>query len=372
MKRLNNLYYKICKTSNIRFIYDGVISKNMKNRKRVLIFDSYYIQNIIYIRDVLIRKVYEPLEYNIFIIREPKVRVIMSQSLYDKIINHLVSYFILKPSLEPCLIDTNVATRENKGTDFAIKEFKRYMVYMKKKYGKFYILKFDIEKYFYNIDHETLKKLIRKKIKDKDAIDIIEKIIDSTNMGYINDTIDRMVDIYKTRIKDKNILSELDKIPKYKYGKGLPIGNMTSQILAIFYLNDLDHYIKEELGIKCYVRYMDDGILMHQSKSYLNRCLSDIERILRDDFKLSLNRKTKIYSYNEGMEFIGFRFFFKGEKLIVRVKTATKKRYKRKLKNLKSRDMEKYRFVMASYNGHLGYANSNNLRYENTVLCRFK
>ena len=372
MKRLNNLYYNICKTANIRFIYDGVISKNTKNRKRVVVFDSYYMQNIIYIRDVLIKKAYEPLEYNIFIIREPKVRVIMSQSLYDKIINHLVSYFILKPSLEPCLIDTNVATREKKGTSFAIKEFKKYMIYMKSKYNKFYILKFDIKKYFYNIDHEVLKTLIRKRIKDKDALDIIDRIIDSTNMSYINNTIENMVNTYKARIKDPKILSELDKIPKYEFGKGLPIGNMTSQILAIFYLNDLDHYIKEVLSIKCYVRYMDDGILMHQSKSYLNKCLCEIEKILRNDFKLYLNRKTKIYSYNEGIEFIGFRFLFKGNKLIVRVKTSTKKRYKKKLKKLKEIDMERYMFVMASYNGHLGYANSNNLKYENTIRCKFK
>ena len=289
----------------------------------------------------------------------------MSQNLYDKIINHLVSFYILKPSIEPCLIDTNVATRTSKGTDYAIRMFRKYINKIKLKYDKFYVLKFDISKYFYNIDHNILKKILKRKIKDRDALDIVYKIIDSTNDNYINDYIDLLINKFKEKIGNEKIIEELYRLPRYKYGKGLPIGNMTSQILAIFYLNDLDHYIKEKLGIKFYIRYMDDGILIHPNKKYLNFCLQEIRKILRVEYKLELNKKTKLYSSDENIEFLGFMFKLSNKKLIIKVRTSTKKRFKKKIKKLRLTNYEKYKHVIASYNGHLAYANSKNLIYEN-------
>lgn len=354
MKRVNNLYYNICKLDHIRYIYDNVIYKNTKNKRKILNFDNYYMENIITIKRVLSNKSYLPGKYNIFLIHEPKVRIIMSQSIYDKIINHLVSYYILKPVIELLLIDSNVATRQNKGTDYGIKLCKKYINSIKMKYNKFYILKFDISKYFYNINHRVLKKLLISKIKDKDSLHIIFKIIDSTNSKYINEK--------------SNCLNKFNiDIPIYEYGKGLPIGNMTSQILAIFYLNELYHFIKEELKIKYYIRYMDDGILIHHDKNYLKYCLSKIKDLVENKYKLKLNNKTKIYSIKEGFEFLGFRYYLKNKKKITKVVTSTKKRYKRKVKVLKHKDLKKYKQIIASYNGHLQYANSKNLIYEITT-----
>ena len=290
MKRVNNLYYNICKLNNIRYIYDNVIYKNTRNKRKILNFDNYYLENIMYVKKVLSNKKYIPGKYNIFLIKEPKVRVIMSQSIYDKLVNHLVSYYILKPVIEPLLIDSNVATRTFKGTDYGIKLMKRYINEIKIKYNKFYILKFDISKYFYNINHNILKELLISKIKDKNSLKIIFDIIDSTNSKYINETINCL--------NKSNI-----DLPIYEYGKGLPIGNMTSQILAIFYLNELDHYIKEVLGIKYYIRYMDDGILIHENKEYLKFCLYKIKSLVEDKYKLKLNNKTRIYSSCGGIEF---------------------------------------------------------------------
>lgn len=257
MRRYNSLYYDICNLDNIRYIYEEKVKKNTKNKKNVVSFDNYYMENICSIKEDLSKEKYIPGKYNIFLITKPKVRVVMSQKMYDKVVNHLVSYFILNPVILPSLVDVNVATRINKGTDYGIKLFKKYLVNSRKKHNNFYILKFDISKYFYNIDHNVLKELLKRRIKDEKALNILFKIIDSTNEDYVNQNISSIIECYKDKIKDSNVINQLNNIPLYKNGKGLPIGNMTSQILAIFYLNDLDHYIKEKLGIKYYIRYMD-------------------------------------------------------------------------------------------------------------------
>lgn len=93
----------------------------------------------------------------------------------------------------------------------------------------------------------------------------------------------------------------------YKTGKGLPIGNMSSQILAIYYLNKLDHFIKEKLKVKYYIRYMDDFILIHHDKEYLKYCLSEIKQELAK-LKLQLNNKTTISEIHQGVNFLGYRF----------------------------------------------------------------
>lgn len=144
-----------------------------------------------------------------------------------------------------------------------------------------------------------------------------------------------------------------------KKSKGLPIGNMSSQFLAILYLNELDNYIKNELKIKYYIRYMDDGVLIHEDKYYLRYCLKEIENILKK-YKLELNHKTKIYSKKEEFEFLGFRYNIKNNKVIMKVKNETKKRFKKKIKYLNENKEQ----VLASYLGHLSYCNTSNLVYK--------
>lgn len=355
MKRKSNLYFQICKLDHIRYIYDEVVSKRTKNKKKVLAFDNYYLENIFSIKYILSNNLYTPGKYNIFIIKEPKPRLIMSQSIFDKVINHLVSFYILKPVIEPLLIDSNVATRINKGTKLGVTLLKKYINEMKLENEVFYILKFDISKYFYSIDHTILKKLLQRKIKDKHALSIIFKIIDSTDNSYINETISNIQKKYK----------EID-LPKYIKGKGLLIGNMTSQILAIFYLNELDHFIKEGLHIKYYIRYMDDGILLCNNKLYLKSVLKEIKEVVEDKYNLRLNPKTKIYSMSDGVEFIGYRYILKKKKLIVKIRKDTKEKFIHKMKLMRY-DYDKYKFVIGSYKGHLHYANSKNLYYRNVM-----
>ena len=335
MKRINNLYNKINDIDVIMDMYDNVVRKNTKNKNKLAKFEDFYSINVMNIKNVIESKNYTPERYNIFLVKEPKERVIMSQSIKDKIINHLVAKYFLIDVFDKTLINQNVATRVGRGTHYGLKLFKSYLNSYKNKYKKFYVLKFDIKKYFFNIDHNIVMNLIENKIKDKKVLNIISNIIDSTNEEYVNNKIDKLG----------------NNLPIYKIGKGLPIGNMTSQIIATFYLDELDHYIKYNLKIKCYVRYMDDGVLIHQDKIYLQYCLNKIKKIIVK-YKLELNHKVKIYTSDEEIEFLGFRFILK-EKIIMKVTNKTKKRFKCKCNNSNE--------TLQSYLGYLKYGSCKGL-----------
>lgn len=370
MKRVNNIYNSIVDIKAIQTMYNKKIKLNTKNKIKLERFENNYVSNMIYIKNTLENKSYIPGKYNIFLIKEPKLRLIMSQNVFDKIINHMVSKYFLVDIYSNTLINENIATRENKGTHYGINLLKKYLNEIKK--DEFYILKFDISKYFYNLDHDILKNLVRRKIKDKDVLKIIDDIIDSTDSEYVNKEINRVKQkeinrVLNSNVENKNkIINNINKIPIYKKGKGLPIGNMSSQILAVLYLNELDHFIKEKLNIKYYIRYMDDGIIIHRDKKYLEYCLVEIEKII-DKYKLELNNKIRIYKCSEGFDFLGFKFILKNNKVIMKVKNDTKKRFKRKMKNLYTllyNNKICYRDLMQvknSYLGHLGHGNTNKL-----------
>ena len=258
MKRISNIYHNMYKLNNIISCYNE-ICRNTKNKNKVNKYKEFKLINIYNIYDKLKNKTYEVGKFSIFYIYEPKKRRIVSQEMDDKLVNHLVSRYILYPAIMPCLIDSNCASRPNKGTSYALNLYYkfRYTLYNKYK-DNYYILKCDIKGYFDNINIDILK--------DKDALNIIFKILDSDNK--------------------------------------LSIGFMTSQILGIYYLNEMDHYIKEELKIKYYVRYQDDFILLHNDKDYLKECLNKIKIFLKKE-KLELNNKTRIYKSTNNITFLG-------------------------------------------------------------------
>lgn len=368
MKRVNNIYNDITDIDVIMDMYDKVIHKNMKNKRKLEYFDNYYCENLKAIKEELMTKQYEPKKYNIFLIREPKYRIIMGQNVPDKIVNHLVAKYFLVPYFEKDFITTNVATRKGMGTHYGLKLFKQYYNNMKINHNKFYVLKFDIKKYFYSLDHNIIKELIRRKIKDRDVINLIDKIIDSTDKEYVNIKINKLKENRMKKIQDSNTLKQIQEIPTYEQGKGFPIGNMTSQFFGIMYLNELDHYIKEVLGIKYYERYMDDGILIHHDKDYLKYCFKKIEELIQDKYKIQLNKnKSKIYSNKEEIEFLGFRFITKNNRIIVKVRNGTKKRFKRKIKKIDFLytnnliDYAKVQNIKASYLGHLKHGDCKQL-----------
>ena len=266
MKRYGFLYEDTYKFENILSAYNEVC-KNTRNKRRVANLKEYKSIYITRVHDILESRSYVVGPYNKFIIYEPKKREIVSQNVQDKIINHLVARFILYPAILPCLLDVNVASRKNMGTHRGVELALKFHNKCKIKYGTYYILKCDVSKFFSNIDHDILKEKLKRRIKDKDALKIVFDIIDSNT-------------------------------------KGLYIGSMTSQVLAIFYLNDMDHFIKEQLRIKYYVRYQDEFLLFHESKDYLKYCLEQIKIFLEKE-KLSLNKKSRIFKSTNNFLFLG-------------------------------------------------------------------
>ncbi len=180
MKRYNNLYSEICNISNIQNSYNEV-SKNTQNERRVDNLKAYKSIYITRTYNILNSKSYVVGPYNHFVIYEPKERQIVSQSIQDKIVNHLVARYILYPAILPCLLDVNVASRKNMGTRRGLELAISFHNKCKIKYGTYYVLKCDISKFFASIDHEILKQKLLRRIKDKDAIKIVFNIIDSSN-----------------------------------------------------------------------------------------------------------------------------------------------------------------------------------------------
>ncbi len=363
----------IAKIDDILYIYEKYIYKSCKNKKKLYLFEKYKMINITNICNILNSNNYEIKKYNIFLIKYPKYRIVMSLNLNDKIINHYITLKFLIPKLSRYLDYRNIATRKNMGTDYGIKLVKKY-IEKNKKYQKFYILKLDISKYFYNIDHNILKAMIKNKL-DEDTYKICSSIIDSTNAKYINLCIKNLKEkesMYTSR-KD-----EINKMPYYLHDKGLPIGNMTSQFFAIFYLYELDHYIVNDLHIKYMIRYMDDYVLIHHDKDYLNQCMHEINNVLNEKYCLSLNNnKSKIHDIKNGFDFLGYRFRVINNKTICSVSRKTIKWIKKRIKSTsKKYNNGEYKIIYSIINNYYyGFKYSKSLyvkRYINRNVFIYK
>lgn len=243
--------------------------------------------------------------------------------------------------------------------------FIKYINKLMYKSKDIYVLKIDISKYFYNINHNILMNMVSEKIKDERVLNMLKVILDTTDNDYINKTILSVVnkEIYKvnklnisTSEKEK-LINELKSIPLYRKGYGLPIGNMSSQILAVFFLNKVDHFIKEKLGCKYYIRYMDDLVILGNDKEELKNIFESVSKYI-ESFDLNVNKKSGIYSLSNSVNFLGYNFKVFNNKLIIRYRSDTIKRVNKRLKNLKVYDNEMYLKSVASYKGYFLLCNT--------------
>ena len=210
----------------------------------------------------------------------------------------------------------------------AAKDVQRAMQKCKRKYGQYYILKMDIAHYFQNIDKNILLSILRRKIEDPKVWWLTKQIVNSK-----------------------------------KEEKGIPIGNYTSQIYANIYLNELDQYIKHNLKVKYYFRYMDDSIILLKNKEELKEILKKIKSFLNKKLKLELNTKTNIFKGKQGVNFCGYKI----NEYRLKIRTKGKKKLKRKIKYLKykikqgemtSKEAKKY---LCGHIGYIDMANTYNL-----------
>ena len=337
-KLSRNIYYENITYDNMFNIWK--IVRRTCNSKRSLFYYSFNINtNLITICNKLYNKTYIPSKFKTFLIFEPKARLIMNQTITDKIVNHFVVNYYLIPYLEKALINENVATRKNKGGSYGIRLLKKYFNKILVNHKEVYCLKVDVSKYFYNIDHKILLSMIGKKIMDKDVLELINKIISETNNDYINNY-----------IKYINLKYNLD-IPYYKNNKGLSIGAETSQFFAIFYLNDLDHYIKEKLRCKYYIRYMDDLVILDDNKDNLIKVFNSI-KVELSKLKLEVNNKSNIYKCSNSFKFLGYKWQVVNNKLKISSNNKTYYRIRGRLIKLKNSDYLKYIKSKGSYCGY--------------------
>ena len=237
--------------------------------------------------------------YREFCVLEPKVRLVHSLPYRDRIVQHVLCDEILTPYFDKRLIHDAAACRKGKGTHYGLERLKTFM---KRHFGQYgtdgWILKGDISSYFASVDHGVLKDILLLHIEDIRLRTLLEDIIDS------------MPD-----------------------GKGLPLGNMTSQLFANLYLNPLDRLVKERMQMRRYVRYMDDVVLLHHDRGFLKECLREIREFAETELKLQLNAKTQIFPIRNGVDFLGFHTYLTERgKVIRKVRHASARRMKRKMK----------------------------------------
>lgn len=271
-----------------------------RGKREVIEFEMNLSENLWDLHYDLLYGRYEMSEYRKFMIHDPKAREIQAISYRDRVIQHSICDNYLVPLLEKRLIFYNVACRKNKGTGLAISALKKFMTSHYKKCGLGgYIIKIDIKKYFDSIDHELLKDKIRLLGIPCDMIGLLNCIIDSYSC---------------------------------EDGKGIPMGNQSSQCFALLYLDCIDRVIKEVLRIKYYVRYMDDMILIVSKKEEARYALDTIKKEVEKQL-LVLNEKSQAIAFKNGVVFLGRRFFIDGKgKIIQKLTKSSRQRIMKKVK----------------------------------------
>jgi len=280
--------------------------KNKRNKKGQLLFEWHYEKELIRLSEEIFSGTYCILPNTCFIINEPVKREIFAADFRDRVVHHLV-YNYIAPVFEKTFIYDSYSCRKNKGTHLGIKRIDHFIRSCSRNYHvDCFILKLDIKGYFMAIDHEILYNKIEKQLRTS-----------QNRAGFESELVLRLIkniifhDVKKGCII-KGKLSDWSGLPLSKslfntgQGKGLPIGNLTSQLFANIYLNGFDHFVKRILKIKYYGRYVDDFILIHEDKEYLKLCIGKIATYLMDNLKLELH-PDKIYlqHYTKGVKYLG-------------------------------------------------------------------
>lgn len=322
--------------------------REKSGKREVIEFELNLAEELSKLQTELKNKSYQVGSYYKFTIYDPKRREIQALPYRDRIVQHNLCDNILAPLLERHLIYDNSACRKNKGAHFSMERLSGFLRQFYNRHGTDgYVVKCDIHKYFDSIDHRVLKTKLCRVVKDKDVYALLETIIDS-----------------------------YEKTP----GKGLPMGNQTSQWFALYYLDSLDRVIKEKFRIKYYTRYMDDGIFLYHDKEYLKKCLEAMRQHVEKELLLEFNSKTQLTTLKSGVDYLGFHFYLTDTgKVIRRLRTSSKKRLKCRLKKFQKQyrqdqiNLVDITHSVASYKGHLKHGHTYRLQqkiFHDFVLTR--
>lgn len=294
----NNLFlsWRQFKQGKIKKIDVIEFYKNLKN-------------NIFDLHNELKNKTYKHSDYFSFYVEDPKLRHIHKACVKERVLHHAI-FRILYPIFDKSFIFDSYSCRVGKGTHRAVKRLNEFARKVSKNNTKTcFILKLDVRKFFDSINQDILIGLIKKKIENRNATWLIDKIIKS-------------------------------------FPKGLPIGNITSQLFANIYLNELDKFVKHKLKVKYYIRYCDDFVILNTDEQYLKDIIQKTDNFLKNELKLSLHPKKIIMGkYHQGVDFLGYVSF--PYHRILRAKTK-----KRMFNKLSRKNLQSYLGILKHCNGH--------------------
>lgn len=305
MKSYRNLFERISTFPTVLAAAKRAV-KGKGNRQSALWFFSHLEDNVCNIVSELRDKSYVPGPYTTFHIYRPKPRMISAAPFRDRVVHHAL-IAVIGPLIEKTLVFDTYANRQGKGSHRAIERYQCFL----RKYR--YVLRCDIRKYFPSIDHEILKALLRRKIACPETLWLVDTIIENSNL----------------QEPHIHYFPGDDLFTPHERHRGLPIGNLTSQFFANYYLNFFDHFVKEKLQCGGYVRYVDDFVLFGDSKQQLWDWNDAIEHYL-ERLRLVLNpKRTMLYPASEGRIFLGQRIY-RSHRLLPSLNVrAAKKRIKR-------------------------------------------
>ena len=294
--------------------------RGKRGKQDVQMFSMNLMDNILDLHRDLANHTYNHGPYQAFNICDPKPRNIHKATVRDRLLHHAI-YRKLYPFFDRTFASDSFSCRLNKGTHKAINRFRSFAYKMGKNNTRTcWILKCDIRKFFANIDHEILKSILKKYITDPDILWLLSKIIVSFNT---------------------------------KPGIGLPLGNLTSQLLVNIYMNEFDQFVKHKLKVKYYIRYADDFVLFSESRLYLENLIPQIQSFLENNLKLKLHPdKLYIKTLASGVDFLGWVHFLDHGVL----RTTTKRRM---FKRIEENPTEE---TVISYLGMLKYGNTEKIK----------
>ncbi len=340
-KTFKHCFEKIADFQNLLIAAQNA-QKGKRYRDSVLEFNIRLEENLFELREELLAKTYEPGPYRDFIVRDSKKRLISAAPYRDRVIHHAVIN-VIEPLFDKCFIHDTYACRKQKGTHAALARFRHFLSRHR------YVLKCDVMKYFQSMNHDILMGKLRRKIADKDALWLLEKIIASRDFN-------RQAPVF--------YFPGDDLFTPHRLRRGIPVGNLTSQFFANLYLNDFDHWLKENLRVGPYLRYVDDFCVFGDDKAKIKEIRSAImEYLARHRLRLH-EGKSRIYTVKEGVEFLGFRHL-PGR---VRIRRENVKRFIARTRRMQKEyakglvDDDRVRASIESWISHASNADSYRLR----------
>ena len=296
----------IISIENLLLAWRGFLN-GKHHRKDIQEFERNLMRNIIDLHNDLTAKTYSHSVYKPFNISDPKPRKIHKSSVRDRLLHHAI-YRQLYPFFDRTFISDSFSCRLNKGSHKALNRFRKFGYQVSKNNTRTcWVLKCDVRKFFENIDYNILLSILREYIPDINIIWLLERVILSFSSAS---------------------------------GRGLPLGNLTSQLFVNIYMNEFDQFVKHKLKVKYYIRYADDFVILHNDKSLLEELLPKVGDFLFDRLKLEIHPdKVFIKTLASGVDFLGWVHFLDYRVL----RTTTKRRMFRRIKeNSKPETLDSY------------------------------